>query len=456
MKPSEPQGGDVMDSSARERRRQKLQRIAIAAAAVVLLVEGYIAVFKRENDFIFHRNLGEAFLRGEPYGNSGDWYPLPRVMFDALIAAPPLRVARGVSLLAAIAALGWIAAKWHALAEQRSPLARSRWFAASAVAFFVLLPYVLRDMDECGLQIFLLTLLTAGGWALARGRSVQAGFWLATAAVYKATPLLCLPYLLWKRRWKAAAAMVAFVGFWAVAPAAFLGWDKTVAAHQQFLARNRIVAAHRTAYPELPDFEPPKPQNQSLHAAVARYLETYPPGHPLNLEPHPLFHQFGSLDGETAYRVVRGAILALGLVLAWRFRRSGTGPHGVSDFPAEWAAVCMLCALAAPLCWKQHLIVALPAALLVARTAVSDDPSARRRLAALACIAVALVLTRHSIVGRETSVVFLSYKVDTMLMLGLLTMALTTPTAAARSSTTVSRLDDDLPVDAPQPFGRAA
>ena len=359
-------------------------------------------------------------------------------------------------MLLALAALGWILVRWHGLGELRSKLAPSRWFAASAVALLVLLPYLLRDMDECGLQIFLLAFLTAGGWALSRGRSIQAGFWLATAAVYKATPILCLPYLLWKRRWRAAAAMVAFLGFWAVVPAAFVGWDKTVESHERFLARNRIVAAHRTAYPELPDFELPKPQNQSMHAAVARYVETYPPGHPLNLEPHPLFKQFGSLDGETAYRVVRGTILAFGLLLAWRFRRSGNGPSGASDLPVEWAAVCLLCALAAPLCWKQHLIVALPAALLVARTAVSQDASAKRRLAALAAIGIALVLTRHSIVGRETSVVFLSYKVDTMLMLGLLGLVLTSPTAVVASAAASSNRSPATPRDESLPPAQRA
>jgi hypothetical protein len=434
-----------------------LQRTVVVAAAVVLLIESYVAVFKRDNDFIFHRNLGAAFLDGDPYANSGDWYPLPRVMLNGLIAAPPLRVARGASLLAAVGLLAWITARWHQLGEQRQTLPKNRWFAASALALAVLLPYILRDMDECGLQFFLLAMLTAGGWALSRGRSVQAGFWLATAAVYKATPVLCLPYLLWKRRWAAAAAMVVFLGVWAVAPAAFLGWDKTVAAHRQFLARNQIVAAHRTAYPELPEFEPPKAQNQSLFALVARYVETYPAGHPLNLEPHPLFRQFGSLDAESAYRVTRGVVLILGLVLAWQFRRSAAGPRGAGDFPAEWAAVCLLCALVSPWCWKQHLVVALPAALLVARTAVSGDltsrgSSARRRFAALAAIALVLLATRHSVVGRETSVVFLSYKIDTMLMLGLLGLALTTPvTAALGRSSMQSR-----PIVAPKMSRRAA
>jgi hypothetical protein len=238
--------------------------------------------------------------------------------------------------------------------------------------------------------------------------------------------------------------MVAWLGAWTAAPALFVGWEKAVACHEQFLARNRIIAAHRSANPEVPDFELPKEQNQSLFAFVARYFETYPPGHPLIVD-HPLFRQFGALETETAYRVVRGALAVLGLALAWRFHRSWRAASGPVDLTVEWAVVCLLCALAAPLCWKQHLVVGLPAVLLVARRACAPDPRARVWLAALCAAGAAVILARHGVVGRETSILLMSYKIDTIAMLGVLALTCALPHASATSATIATIHGDTSP-----------
>src|SRR5262249_20385681 len=155
-------------------------------------------------------------------------------------------------------------------------------------------------------------------------------------------------------------------GLWALVPVPFVGWAKTVESHQQWLAHLRRLSATRQAYPSQASAEPPLVYNLSLQAAVARNLETYPPGHPLHVH-HPVVLQPGALDPETAYRVVRGVLLAVGLALAWRFRRPWEAERRPGQRAAEWAAVCLLCALLAPVCWKQHLVVALPAAFLVVR-----------------------------------------------------------------------------------------
>lgn len=432
---------DQGEASRDERRRSLRRNVVLVIATIIVVAEGYIAVFTRENDFVVHREYGIDFLHGTPYQRGGDWYPLPRVMLNALIAVAPVRATRAVCFALCIVATLWILRRWHELDERRASLDRKKWFAASAIAAAVMLPYLLRDLDECGLQLFLLFFLTAGGWALQRGRAGQAGFWLATAAAYKATPILCLPYLLWKRRWQPAAMMVVWLGVWAVVPAAFIGWDKTVAAHEQYLARGRSVTSDRAAYPSIPGgIELPKQQNQSLLAVIARYAETHPAGHPLVLD-HPWFKQFGTLDRETAFRLVRGIVLLIGVALAWRFRRSANGGAGAADLPAEWAVVCLFCALMSPLCWKQHLVLGLPAMLLLSRSALAEDRHARLHGLALGCFAAVAVLIRHGVVGRELSVVFMSYKLDAIVMLTAvgLTLALDRTTATSTQSTASTR-----------------
>ncbi|MBL9091276.1 MAG: DUF2029 domain-containing protein [Planctomycetaceae bacterium] len=432
------------------------RRIVIGVALAILLVEAYIAIFRRENDFVFHRQLGGQFLLGTPYALGGDWYPLPRVMINALIAAPPNYVARGLSYFGAVLLLLWSARSWQRWASETHALASGQSFAAFCAAGVVLLPYLLRDLDECGLQLFLLFFLTAGGWALHRGRSIQAGFWLATAAVYKVVPLVCLPYLLWKRRFTAAAATVAWIGVWLVAPAAWLGWDATLSAHQAFLARSQVTAAHRSAYPEVIGIEPPKVQNQSLQAALARYFVSVPKGHPLHVE-HPLFAQFCDLPDETAYRLLRGLMLALALALAWKFRGSWTATEASGAQPTEWATICLFCALAGPVCWKQHLVVAAPLVLLVARGAVAGDRRSRLRWGVLIGAGLAIVLTRHGIVGREAAIALMSYKIDVFALLALLATAIMTPADRIQPTLRIVRGDETIePMQRVETTGRRA
>lgn len=436
-----------------------LRRTAVVVLGILVVVEAYLAIFVRQHDFIYHYTMGQHFLAGDPYLErlkwppaylavndalpifvhraAGDWYPLARVMMNAALGALPIYAARAACYLLALVSIGATYRMWREMAEERWPAARSLSFAAAVLAVLLLIPLVLRDLDECGLQLLLLFFLTSGGYALWRGRSTKAGFWLATAATFKATPLICLPFLVWKRQWKAAAWMAVFAVLWAAAPALFLGWQGMIDGHQRWLRRARDVSAARTAYPDLQQFEAPKPQNLSLQAMLARYLEHYPPGHPLHLE-HPAFRQFLDLDPQTAYRTVKGLTLAIAIALAWRFRRRFGPLHTQADFAPEWAVVCAFCALVAPLCWKQHLVVILPAMFLTLRAALIAGPASRVRWALIGVIAAEVLLARHAIGGREFSIVLMSYKLDTMAVLLLVCLALTIaprgPAAAEQTS----------------------
>ncbi len=318
----------------------------------------------------------------------------------------------------------------------RSP---APWALAAALVF----PYVLRDLDECGLQIFMLFMLTAAGYAVHRGRSASAGFWLGTAITYKMTPVLCLPLLVWKRQWRAVGWSLLVVAVWAALPACMLGWESTLDWHQEWWKRTSSVASGEGAYPAVQGFqpgqgtiEPAKPQNLSLQAALARYLETYPPGHPLHLD-HPAFFQFGALGPRAAQLTVKGTLVALACVLAWRFRRRWAAHD--ADLPAEWAAACLLCAIVSPFCWKQHLVMVLPALFLTIRSLLGSATMPRWRIATLALIGAIVLLSRRGVVGHELSIVLLSYKADTLAMMVALLLVLTLPAPVLRPESTTGR-----------------
>ncbi len=81
--------------------------------------------------------------------------------------------------------------------------------------------------------------------------------------------------------------------------------------------------------------------------------------------------KLASLDKVTTRRVVKGTLLAIAAALAWRMRRKVDLADGRRALAGEWAMVCILIALLSPLCWLQHLVLAIPAALLFAERAAA-------------------------------------------------------------------------------------
>ena len=140
-----------------------------------------------------------------------------------------------------------------------------------------------------------------------------------------------------------------------LSPVLAIGWPAVHRYNAAFVDMARRSAAIDD--PSLNAIEPPRVQNQSVVVAAARYLQSYPPGHPLHSE-HPLFVQFGDLEPRAAKQTIHLILLSAGLLLAWRFRRKwrseSTQPRDVGP---EWAVVCVLCALLSLLCWLQHLVL---------------------------------------------------------------------------------------------------
>jgi hypothetical protein len=420
----------------------RLTRLLLAVAAVAVAVEGVYAVFVRQNDYSVHVRYGQFFLDGQPYRTDGAtaFYPLARIWLDASLASFEYYTARTLCYLGAVLSLGLTLRMWSELARPAVPLPDEKKTAAIGWTLAILFPYLIRDLDECGLQLWLLFFLTAAGYALARGRGVFCGFWIGLAVVYKATPLLFLPLLVWKRQWKAAASTVAFTVVLSLLPATYLGWGETIDAQKFWFSRAGGILENQGAYPSVPGIEEPKIQNLSLKALLARYVETYPPGHALYLD-HPLFFQFGNLPPAAAKAAVTGLILLLGGAITWRMRRPWDRPLEDRDFAPEWAVACLFAALMSPLCWRQHLVVAVPCAYLIARERLSPLAKKNWRQWLVVAAACALLLTRRELIGRDLARLLVSYKLDPLFLLGYALMCLTLPKPAATAEGATPRAD---------------
>lgn len=394
----------------------RIRQALLIVLALIVVVKAVVAVGFRENDFSWHRRGGEAFLNGTNAGFEN--YPVPRMMLNTLIAIGPALPTRLIVYVLAIGLLYLTYRMWRAMARDQGAMSPFWDEMAGIGAIFMFLQILFRDLDECGLQLILLFLLTAGGYALMTGKAVQAGFWLAVATLYKFSPILTLPFLLWKRQWRAAAAQVVFTAALSLLPILYLGAERTWQLNQAFADTAWRIMQTKSAYPHYLEREAPKPQNLSLQAMLARYVQRFPADHPV-YQPTPWFIQFGQLEGLSAYYTVRGLMLGMALLLAWYFWPRAGSPVMTS---AEWAIVCLMCTLTAPLCWKQHLVLGLPLAFLLMRQ-LAMQPS-RARTTAIALMSLVILVPIYAVFGRQGGVLWASYKFETMTLLGMIILVI--------------------------------
>jgi hypothetical protein len=423
--------------------------------AIAIVVEGYYAIFVRIGDVDCHILYGNQFREGEPYANPGNYYPLGRVMFDVLFTIAPYRVTRAVFYVVSLFALAACFRLWGRIAPLAEPSAyqprktgasqslqprpphddssngagdlRNRNFVAVVATIIVLLPFLIRDLDECGPQILLMLLCSISAYAFLRGQRVTSGLWLAAAATFKATPLLFLPFLCWKREWKAAAAMTVGVVALNLLPGAYLGWNKAVECNRHWFQHTRAVTRDTAeAYPSVPKWENPKHQNEGLAATFARFVETYPPGHDLHLA-HPLFVQFGDLPPAQAKLVVNVMILLLGAAVAWKMRHGYTVDNIPQKVGNDWAVACVYSALLSPLCWKQHLVLFVPCVFLLARSVLDGHPQSRRRVVSMFVIAAIFFWTHRMVLGQELALLITSYNPVTLAAVAMTFLVLSMP-----------------------------
>lgn len=188
-------------------------------------------------------------------------------------------------------------------------------------------------------QILFLVLLA---FTLFRERRIASGaLSLAVAASTKAVPILLLPYLLYKRAWRALGWTVAFLALLNIAlPAAVFGPARALSDWRTW----RMVAARETADPT-PHF-----MNQSFPAALKRLFTE------AGSARDPIHYAVADWSARRVQWAFAAATLAVALVLAWRFHRH---PRDWGDrrTAAELAILLGAMVVVDPLAWKAHYVV---------------------------------------------------------------------------------------------------
>ncbi len=429
--------------------------------ALLVAVKFVHSVFFKQNDFDVHLANGALALKATYYADSEAMgpllfqYPPGRILIDEGLSLLPRLLARAVFFIAAIGSLFFTFNIWRELAQKMKPAIASVEYAAAGLAFLLLANWTIRDFDECGLQILLLFFLSMAARALYRGAPLQSGAWLALAVTFKVTPVIFIPLLIWKRRITEAAVALAFIVLLNVLVPALV-WGPSMSREGIVRHIQTIATIAALDDPSENGIEPPSHRSQSLKLAIARYLQTYPPGHslfidrgyadetscadrkvtPVACERHPLFVQFLDLPATTANKIVTAIIGMIALVLAWRLRRRwllakpGNETGTFSSLAPEWATACAFASLLSPLNWHQHMVLVLPCAFLVIRDLLLRAEPARLRWAGLAFVFICVWVLHRDPLSKLYSLIAMSYHFDVMAVLILIVLTLTIDRAA--------------------------
>jgi hypothetical protein len=372
--------------------------------------------------------MGRRFVAGEHLYAGGLHYPYTptAAMSFAPLAVVPPGLGLALRYAAALAGLWLTLRLLRAMVGTRRRHDPTLVFGVEVLTVVLAAQYVIRDLDDGGPHLLLLAILVGGIYCVWRGRDALGAMWFGLAMVLKAPAGLMLPFLVWKRQWRLAGLAIAATVAWTLLPMTWMGpasWWR----HQEEWSRTALHSALGDPSRGAKASEQ-RVQNQSLKRAVTRYLVTYPNGHPLRLS-HPAYVSFWNLDPGTARWIVAGALGVFLLLCAWLMR----GPYRGRDDPGwllECSAVLILALLLSPVTWTQHLVLVIPALYLIVTEGYAIRPLGVAASGAVAAYAVLALVLNREILGRNLSLLALSYSIHTLaLLLVLAVVLLRRPTA---------------------------
>lgn len=315
--------------------------------------------------------------------------PLARVLaWGYGLAEAPTVILFQLLNLFMLATMLLVAVEWLTGKALRSPDPETRLsWDAPEVAAGLLVPLSLIWSNFEYVQVNLLAVgLVILGFRLLESRRWLGGFLFGIGSAIKATPILLLPYLAWRGRWRdlGAAAVGVFVG-WLVLPALVLG---PVGAGAWWKAWVQALPATSSMESWM---------NQSLKAVALRH--------------------FGPEIG-TGIWIFGTLFLALLILVA--FARPFRGVDSRRS-AGEIALLLVATTVVSPVAWKAHYVTLAPLCAAVFVMARDLEPSRRRRFAliGLGIVAAGVNATAPDLIGR-TAALFFQEKGLTLLMVLLL------------------------------------
>ncbi len=393
-------------------------KVFLCCLAAAILAGSLVRVLRgADSDFPLHYGFGKRFVEGTFLYAGGLHAPYPP--FWAMFWAPWTLLSPEAAQVVAFLILGagGLTAFWLVLVRIGRRIIHApddRLTIALVVALVLAARFILRDLTESGINLFLWLLVWVGLLGYLGGRRVAAGILIGFSTALKMTPAIFIPYFLLKREWRTATAALTTAAVLSVLPGLFRS-PPLFAQEMRLWMGN---AWHEVSAVDASQTILGKPEirNLSLRSALARLFQRYPAGHPLFVE-HPGFIQFLDLSPQEAGWLVRCLLLAFLGLIAWQFRRRASDAGHPMVLPLELATVSALALLYSPITWKPHCVSLLPALFLLVYSSLQWNRVSRWMWWALLYYLVFALALARDVVGRSTSILLESYHVVTWAIL---------------------------------------
>src|SRR5215217_843984 len=404
----------------------KLQRILTVICILAVVVHGVILVYLRpphDRDFDLHRLMGTWFLTDQNLYSGGICYPYMPVaaMYFSLLALTSRAIGFAFRYMTAIGCLLLTCALFHRMIKaQFQDVAHSN-LLLGVITVALAGQFLLYDLDDGGPHTILLGLMMGGVYAVWTGGEKLGAVIIGLAIALKVTPVLFLPFFLWKRQWKLALYTTVAAICWILLPIVWMGpssWWSHQLTWTQVAAGSLIGAPNR--YTQINE---DNIRNSGINPALMRYLVTLPPEHALRKD-DPGYVPIFNVPVVYARVIVVAAIAMLVGLFGWQTRRpyQGSGDH---EWPRECSMLLIIMLLLSPLTWIQHLPWLLPALYWVVARAWSKDGLGPWGKGALGIYIMVAMVLNYELLGKQNFNVFLSYKPFTIGMVMILAIVMT-------------------------------
>lgn len=196
------------------------------------------------------------------------------------------------------------------------------------------------------INTLILFLLCTFLFSLMTGSNIISGIALGMVIMIKPQPLIIIPYLLFRKRFRCAIAAIVTVIAGTATTASVIGWD-----HFRYYLREVLptFSMVETTFPPIPLFVP---ANQSVHGLVSRLFST--------TQYTKSIFQYPEIIRPVSGLVVL-IILSISFYTIWRWQRFLIPPQQALFRDGSFLLITSI--LLSPITWDHHLIVAYIAAV---------------------------------------------------------------------------------------------
>ena len=304
---------------------------------------------------------GQTVLHGGEIYPHGQIFPFMYPPMCALMLGVPAFFGKAmmILILSSVNTVAWLLCIWFT-----SALISEKGNSPIVIANVVLMPFIWSSYHLGQPSLVLLALMLGAFLSLRYRRQFLAGALIAVAAAIKAFPLLAIPYLIYRRYWTAAAALlVSLIILLFILPIPFRGGQRTVNDVSEW--QHGMLHYEESGIAQRPT-RSYSWKNQSIFGVANRLLRRVSWDDGTNAT----YANVVDLNFRTVNIIIVACALFLGASFVWAMPRR----HSPRSDAGEFAALLLLILIFTPLAFGYLFVwLMVPLTLLIKCTIASDD-----------------------------------------------------------------------------------